>query len=111
MKASAKRNLCGHGCANTESTTAVYIKRIDSRNTLENISFSLELIEENGLRSDAVIGVSSRYHIARIKLLAQKNGLEFSMYPTDYDNPFWTTVYLVREYMSYVNIMIGSVFR
>lgn len=98
--------LCEHGINNSR----IY-KEDRSRNTLENISFSLELIEENGLRSDAVIGVSSRYHIARIKLLAQKNGLEFSMYPTDYDNPFWTTVYLVREYMSYVNIMIGSVFR
>lgn len=98
--------LCEHGIENDR----IY-KEDRSRNTLENIAFSLELIEENGLRSDTVIGVSSRYHIARIKLLAHKNGADFSLYPTVYDNPFWTTVYLVREYMSYVNVLAGSVFR
>lgn len=47
-------------------------------NTMQNLQFSKEILEERGLSTDNLLVVSSTPHLARAKLLARRNGLDIS---------------------------------
>lgn len=79
-----------------------------STDTLENIEYSFNVMEENNLSTDKIIGVSNRYHLARISWIASQDGVSMTLYPSDTDNIFWLSIYLAREYMSYAKIAVFS---
>lgn len=66
--------------------------------TVENIRFSLDLIEaETGARPTKCAVLSSAYHLFRASLLAKSEGLEMQGVPAKVDNPFFYFNMLLRE--------------
>ena len=81
-----------------------------SRNTYENIEFSKAIIEENGLEYDRIIGVSSDFHIPRVKYLFDYYELDadtVSAPSHDFKQYFLS---IVREYMAYVKLFLVTAF-
>ena len=79
-----------------------------SRNTLQNVAYSRELIEANGLSDRAVACVSSDFHIARIRLISSRSG-DFGdfFYPAGGLRPWdWEYFGLVREYLSFARLLL-----
>lgn len=79
-----------------------------SRNTLQNIAFSRELLEENGLSENPVACVSSDFHVARIRFISERTGGFGDYYYRAGGMRKWDWDYfgLVREYLSFARIMI-----
>lgn len=82
----------------------------DSTNTYENIEFSMSLIEENELKYERIIGVSSDFHLPRVEYL-------FDYYDVTADvvaapsRDFWQFfMSIVREYMAYVKLFLVTSF-
>lgn len=75
-------------------------------NTRENIIYSMELIEREGLGEREVICVSSDTHIPRISLMCSREGLEarFIKAPSPKKEFLFTT--LVREHLSYIKMFL-----
>ncbi|MBO5196692.1 MAG: YdcF family protein [Clostridia bacterium] len=77
-----------------------------SRNTVQNINYSFEIIKEVGLEDSTVVSVSNAFHIPRIILLCEKLGYEsVPALAPDPDSRFIFAT-LVREYMSYVKLIL-----
>lgn len=74
--------------------------------TVENIEFSLELIRELGLEDRSLVCISTDTHIPRIRLMCSHAGVEaeYIKAPTPMKQFLFTT--WVREYMSYVKMLI-----
>ena len=68
-----------------------------STSTQENISFSLEIIEENSLSKNIAV-VSSNFHLYRASLLVKEHGLSFGGVPAFTPYPLLLT-YIMREYL------------
>ena len=83
-------------------------KEDKSTDTLENIEYSFKVMEVNDLSTDMIIGVSNRYHLARISWIASHDGVSMTLYPSDTDNIFWLSIYLTREDMSYAKVAVFS---
>lgn len=84
-------------------------KEENSRSTEENIRFSLEIIEREGLEGYSTVSVSSEFHLLRIRLLADSLGLKTSGHPAESGNPVMLLSNLVREYMSYIKMVLTMV--
>ncbi len=77
-----------------------------SRNTIQNINYSFEIIKEADLEDSTVVSVSNAFHIPRIILLCEKLGYEsVPALAPDPDSRFIFAT-LVREYMSYVKLIL-----
>ena len=79
-----------------------------SHNTLENIEYSRELIEENGLSDRAVACVSSDFHVARIRYISERTGGFGDYYYRAgglrrFD---WEYFGIAREYLSFARLLI-----
>jgi len=73
--------------------------------TIGNISYSLDIIDELNIDNPRIICVSSEFHTARIYLLAQRFG--FKAETASAPSPKgWLLSNLVREYMAYIKIFI-----
>ena len=78
-----------------------------SKNTIENIENSMELIRERGLEDFSVVCVSTDYHVPRVRFLCEKAGLDvLCYYPAKSPNFFGLWSGLVREYMSYGKLIL-----
>ena len=77
-----------------------------SRNTVQNIRYSFEIIEKEGLSGYTVVSVSNAFHIPRIILLCDRMGHE--SVPALAEDPDQRFIFatLVREYMSYVKLIL-----
>lgn len=77
-----------------------------SRNTIQNINYSFKIINEAGLEDSTVVSVSNAFHIPRIILLCEKLG--FESVPALASDPDLRFIFatLVREYMSYVKLIL-----
>lgn len=83
-----------------------------SANTLENIKFSKEIIASEGLSNRKIACVSTGFHIPRISLLCNTEGLDISYwYYAESSNPISLYTSLVREYMSYWKLILTGYFR
>ncbi len=82
------------------------IEESRSRNTIENINYSFEIINEKGFDDYKVVSVSNAFHIPRIILLCRNLG--FESYPALAPDPDSRFIFatLVREYMSYVKLIL-----
>ncbi len=77
-----------------------------SRNTIQNIKYSFEIIDEAGMDDYTVVSVSNAFHIPRIILLCKRLGHEsVPALAPDPDSRFIFAT-LVREYMSYVKLIL-----
>lgn len=82
----------------------------EARNTIENILYSAEIVENYNLESRTIICVSSDIHIPRIRLLS--NNMEaYSKYDVKYikaptPRKELIPMTLVREYLSYCKMII-----
>lgn len=73
-----------------------------STSTLENIRFSLRLLEERGLADKKLCAVSSDFHIKRILLQSRGLGVDLSVSAAKTDSPRRLWQNLIREYMVWV---------
>lgn len=96
-----KRYLVAQGIASERIYTETR-----SKNTRENIIYSMELIESEGLGEREVICVSSDTHIPRIALMCSREGLDarFIKAPSPKKEFLFTT--LVREHLSYIKMLL-----
>jgi len=74
--------------------------------TVENIDYTRKLVEENGLQDYKVVGVSTDFHLRRIRILCDTAGFETLLIPAKSSNPVMLLSNLVREYMSYVKMFL-----
>ncbi len=96
-----KEYLCDRGIPEDK-----VIEEDRSRNTIDNINYSFEIIKEKGFENYKVVSVSNAFHIPRIILLCNKLG--FESYPALAPDPDSRFIFatLVREYMSYVKLIL-----
>lgn len=98
---SMQNYLSEHGIASER----IFIED-QSTSTIENIQYSVALIQNHGLQDDPIIAVSSFYHLPRIALLGSYYQLPFSGFTGAYiGNPFVTVSDIVREYMAYIKLI------
>lgn len=74
--------------------------------TVENIEFTKKLIDENGLSQRIVIGVSSDYHLRRIRILCDTAGFNTVLIPAKSKDFIMLMSNLTREYMSFVKMFV-----
>lgn len=77
-----------------------------ARNTLQNISYSRELIEKLDLADYSVACVSSDYHVPRIRFISGQNDGFGDFFYAAAGNTYWDFPGLVREYMSYGRLIL-----
>ncbi len=80
-----------------------------ARNTTENIRYSYEIIEKEGLSERCSVSVSNAFHIPRIRLLLSRLGKEGEFILGEDPNSFAMLSVMVREYMSYAKLLIFGV--
>ncbi len=80
-----------------------------SSNTIENIQYTKRILDEKNLSDYEIIGVSSSYHLPRIRMLAKKMNLSIktvSAVPADTADAFFTFADTVREYMAWIKAIV-----
>jgi Uncharacterized conserved protein len=77
-----------------------------SSSTVENIEFTRNLIEYYGLQDYKVVGVSTDFHLRRIRILCDTAGFETLLVPARSPEPVMLLANVVREYMSYVKMFL-----
>ncbi|MHB1153253.1 MAG: YdcF family protein [Eubacteriales bacterium] len=77
-----------------------------SHNTIENIEYTLNLLDANNLCESTIIGVSSIYHLPRIRMLAENFNLSIITVPANTSNIFLSFSDTVREYMAWVKAIL-----
>lgn len=79
----------------------------ESKNTLENIKYSKEIIDLENLSDRAVACVSTGFHMPRIQYLCRREGIKVSYcYYAASPNPISLYTSLVREYMSWGKLFL-----
>lgn len=82
------------------------VQEDQSHNTVENLRLSAEIIREKGWDELPLVGVSSAFHIPRIIMLAERQGLEMTAVGSPSANLFLYFADTVREYMAWVKALI-----
>ena len=80
-----------------------------STSTLENLTFSKAIIEENGGDPDRVAVVSSSYHIYRAKRMAAALGMEADGLPSSDGYPVYMTGMYIREALAVWKLWIMGI--
>ncbi len=78
----------------------------ESHSTSENVRFSKELIEREGLAGKNVIGISTSFHMPRVGLLSQRYGLPMELCSSPSPSFGHHYVSMIREYLSYIKMML-----
>lgn len=71
-------------------------------NTKENLSYSMSLLETQGYSTENLLVVSSGFHLNRVKLLAERLGLDISTLSAPTPNPVSRMYYYARETLALV---------
>ncbi|MBR6676744.1 MAG: YdcF family protein [Clostridia bacterium] len=87
------------------SEERIYIED-KSKNTIENVKLSKEIIEREGLNGDGIVSVSNAFHIPRIELICSRTGVKSEFVLAPDPNPYTLFSVIVREYMSYTKLLI-----
>lgn len=70
----------------------------DARTTVENLAFSLQLIEAETGKSVTEVGIiSSEYHLLRASLIAENLGVKAECYPAETENKVYFCNMFLRE--------------
>ena len=80
----------------------------NSHNTLQNISYTRELLDENDLSDRAVVCVSSDFHVARIRFISERTGGFGDYFYRAGGLRKWDWEYfgIAREYLSFARLLI-----
>ena len=78
----------------------------DSHSTSENVRFSKELLAANGLAECRIIGVSTAFHLPRIRMLSERYGLPMDFCGAPSPSVGHHYVSMVREYLSYIKMAL-----
>lgn len=110
-----RRYLVSHGIDDGRITLEAA-----STNTSENLEYSYALLEGSESSTQAggdsgtaqpsggrIIGVSSEYHLPRIRMLSRALGREIETYPAYDANIGNTLIYTLREYMGVAKLWLG----
>ncbi len=81
------------------------IKESNSHSTSENVRLTKQLMEESKLDFEKIIGVSTAFHLPRIKALSQRYELPMELCSSPSPSPAHFYVSMVREYLSYVKML------
>ena len=95
--AAMRQYLLDHGIAEERIFTEE-----NSRDTIENLRYSIGVIKENGLSDHPLIGVSHYYHAPRIELLAKRFGI--NMHLAGYQK--FDFAGMTREFMAYIKLFL-----
>lgn len=99
-----KEYLVSHGISEDK-----VIEEDKARNTIQNITYSFEIIKNEGLEDHTVVSVSNAFHIPRIIMLCEKMGNDtVPALAEDPDSRFIFAT-LVREYMSYTKLLLFGI--
>ena len=74
--------------------------------TIENLRFSGELLEKEGVSDPYYLCVSSEFHTPRIILLTDRMSLSAEVYSAPSVNGWYLFTSLVREYMAYWKLLL-----
>jgi uncharacterized SAM-binding protein YcdF (DUF218 family) len=98
-----KRRLVSAGI----DESRIYVED-QSHNTLQNIAYSREVIEKNGLGGRAVACVSSDFHVARIRFISERtDGFGDHFYRAGGLRKWdWEYFGLTREYLSFARLLL-----
>lgn len=96
-----KNYLCEQGIEEDR----IYIED-GSSSTLENIKYSIEIIDNEGLNMEGIVSISNAFHIPRIELIFSRLNVESEFVLAPDPNPYSMFSVLVREYMSYTKLLI-----
>ena len=77
-----------------------------ARNTIENVKYSMEIMEAEGMEDYTVVSVSNAFHIPRIRLICGRLGCDGAFVLAKDPNPFALYSALVREYLSYAKLFL-----
>lgn len=88
------------------SANRIYLEERAS-DTRENIQYSLELIDELGLGERQIICISSETHIPRIELMCSLAGVDALYIKAETPMKEFLFTAWVREYLSYVKMLLG----
>ena len=76
--------------------------------TVENIEFSMELIEkEFGRKAKSVCVISSEYHLLRASKIAESIGVDVLLYPAETQNKFYFCNMFLREIFGIWHLELG----
>ncbi len=81
------------------------IKESYSHSTSENIRLTKALIESTGMEYKKIIGVSTAFHLQRIKILSKRYSLPMDICSSPSPSPAHFYVSMVREYLSYIKMI------
>ncbi len=79
----------------------------EASNTKENIRYSLDLMEKEGLTDRQVICISSDTHIPRIRLMCSRSGVDALYIKAETPRKEFLFTTWVREYLSYVKMLLN----
>lgn len=80
-----------------------------ARNTIQNIEYSFEIIETEGLGDCNIVSVSNAFHIPRIIMLCERMGNDTSPALAEDPDSRFIFATLVREYMSYTKLLLFGI--
>lgn len=87
-------------------STRIYMED-QSRNTEENIEYSIKIMKEKGISTESnIICVSSDFHTPRVALIANEYGLDVQCASATSPSVIKYLSSLVREFMSYIKYFI-----
>lgn len=106
--ASEAESMCRYLVAKGIDRNRIYLED-QSHNTYENIENSLELIKNEIGEYDRLIGVSSDFHIPRIKYLYSYYDTKAYAVPAASPGPLIYFINIVREYLAYAKMLLVTV--
>ncbi|HBL84033.1 MAG: hypothetical protein A2Y17_05655 [Clostridiales bacterium GWF2_38_85] len=78
----------------------------NATSTIENIRFSLDLINQNHLEDYKLIGVSTEFHVPRIEMYCTHYNINITVIPSFTEGQLHFFGNVVREYMAYFKTLI-----
>ena len=81
------------------------IKESDSHSTSENVRHTKKLLDDAGLSYEKIIGVSTEFHLSRVKTLSIRYDLPMELCSSPSPSAAHFYVSMVREYLSYIKMM------
>ncbi len=81
----------------------------ESRNTVQNIEYAVEICEKNGWNTQNVAALSSGFHLFRTRKIMQKCGLQPLAIAAPSGNPAMRVLFCIREYFSICKFIVLDV--
>lgn len=82
-----------------------------STSTVENIEYSMKIIEKNSQNATAKVGfITNNFHVFRAELVCRNMGYDIKGIPAKSDNKLLVN-YMFREFLLWLNIKLQEIFK